>query len=57
MHQRAYFADADHIQPLIGMIEEAQVTQLHGAHVVARLVIADTVPFFTGLPLRFQHFP
>ena len=36
MRQRADLGDADDVEPLVGVVEEAEVADLHGPHVVAR---------------------
>ena len=46
MRQRDDTADADDVFPFIRMIEEAEVADLHGAHIIARLIVAYASPGF-----------
>ena len=57
MGQRRYLHDADDLLAFVRVIEEAEVLELHGAHVVARLIVAHAVPGLAGFPTRLQHLP
>ena len=49
--------DADNRLADVRMIEEAQIASLHRAHVVARLIVPDTLPFLSYLALRHLMVP
>ena len=53
--KRADLGDADDVQPLVGMVEEAEIADLHGAHVVAGGIVAHAIPLRAGLALGLQH--
>src|SRR5690606_26066891 len=57
MREFADLDDADDLKPLIGMVEEALVAQLHLAHEVARLIVADTGPLFAFSTLGLLLLP
>src|SRR5262245_53882929 len=55
MGKPADLYDADDVEPLVRVVEEAEIADLHGAHVVARRVVAYAVPFLAGLALLLEH--
>src|SRR5690606_589680 len=57
VRERADLDDADNLLALVRVVEEAEVTELHGAHVVSRLVVAHPVPFLAGGTLRLLLLP
>ena len=57
MGERRHLHDADDLLVIAGVIEEGEVAELHGEHILARLEVAHAVPGLAGLAARFQHLP
>ncbi len=57
MGERRHLHDADDLLAIVGVIEEGEVAELHGVHVVASLKVAHAVPGLALLAARFQHLP
>ena len=49
MGKRGHLHDADDLLALAGVIEEGEVAELHGEHILARLKVAHAVPGLAGL--------